>query len=91
MKKRFSDKDFDILSVSLDSDRDAWLKAIEDDQLEWTHVSDLKGWKCEAGQLYGVNSIPHTILLDKEGTIIAKDLRGDELENKLEELFLQDA
>ncbi|NNF02515.1 MAG: TlpA family protein disulfide reductase [Bacteroidia bacterium] len=91
MKEKFADSDFDILSVSMDSDRDAWLKAIEDDDLAWTHVSDLLGWKCAAGQLYGVNSIPHTILLDKEGIIIAKNLRGAELEAKIEEVLNKDA
>jgi len=83
----YKDKGFEILGVSLDKDKDAWLKAIKDDQLAWTHVSDLKYWQNEAARLYGVNSIPHTILLDPEGKIVAKNLRGDELRNKLKELL----
>jgi peroxiredoxin len=83
----FKDKGFDILGVSLDQKKEAWLKAIEDDQLTWSHVSDLKGWKNEVANLYGVSSIPHTVLLDKEGKIIAKNLRGDALKEKVAELL----
>ncbi|WP_439184440.1 redoxin domain-containing protein [Carboxylicivirga taeanensis] len=82
----FKDKGFDILGVSLDQKKDAWLKAIEDDKLSWNHVSDLKGWGNEAAKLYAVSGIPHTVLLDKEGKIIAKNLRGDELHAKVAEL-----
>ena len=71
----------------MDEKEDAWLKAIEDDQLGWNHVSDLKGWKNEAAQLYAVSSIPHTVLLDPEGKIIAKNLRGEELRTKIAELL----
>ncbi len=85
--QKFKDKGFDILGVSLDREKDAWLKAIEEDQLTWTHVSDLKFWQNEAAQLYGVQSIPFSVLLDKEGKIIAKDLRGESLESKLVELL----
>ena len=81
------DKDFDILGVSFDSNKDKWLGAIEEDKLAWSHVSDLKGWASAAGKLYGVNSIPHTVLLDKEGMIIAKDLSSEELRMRLEELL----
>jgi len=83
----YKDKGFDILGVSLDQKKEAWLKAIEEDQLSWNHVSDLKGWGNEVAKLYGVSSIPHTILLDKEGQIIAKDLRGEELRAKIAELL----
>jgi thiol-disulfide isomerase/thioredoxin len=83
----FKDKGFDIIGVSLDRDKDAWLKAISDDKLAWHHVSDLKYWQNEAARLYGVNSIPHSVLLDKEGKIIAKNLRGEELQQKLKELM----
>jgi len=83
----FKDKGFDILGVSLDQKKDAWLKAIEDDKLTWSHVSDLKGWGNEAAKLYVVSGIPHTVLLDKDGKIIAKNLRGDELHNKVAELL----
>jgi peroxiredoxin len=83
----FKDKGFDILGVSLDRDKAAWLKAIDDDQLNWTQVSDLKYWQNEVAQLYGVNSIPHSILLDPEGKIVAKNLRGPDLHNKLNDLL----
>lgn len=80
-------KGLEILSVSLDSDKDAWLKAIEDDQLTWNHVSDLKGWQNEAAQLYGVNGIPHLVVLDENNVIVAKNLRGEELQKKIAELL----
>ena len=83
----FHDKGFDILGISLDKEEDSWLKAIEDDQLIWHHVSDLKGWGSAPGQLYAVSSIPHTVLLDKNGIIIAKNLRGEALKEKLRELL----
>lgn len=83
----FNDKGFEILGVSLDRDKSAWLKAIEDDKLAWTQVSDLKYWENKAAQLYGVNSIPHSVLLDPQGVIIAKNLRGQELHDKLAELL----
>jgi peroxiredoxin len=85
--KEFHDKGFDVLGVSLDKDKTNWLKAIDDDNLVWHHVSDLKYWNSAAAKLYGVNSIPHTILLDKNGVIIAKNLRGDALKEKLIELL----
>ncbi|MDZ7607101.1 MAG: TlpA disulfide reductase family protein [Cyclobacteriaceae bacterium] len=84
----FNEKGFEIIGVSFDDDREKWLKAIDDDKLTWAHVSDLQGWGCEAGKLYAVNSIPATVLLNREGIIIAKNLRGDALRKKLEELLL---
>jgi len=81
--KRFKDKGFEIYSVSFDQDRAKWLKAIAADGLTWTHVSDLKGWESAAGQTYGVKSIPLSILLDPQGRIIDKNLRGEALEAKL--------
>lgn len=83
----YKDKGFEILGVSLDNTRDRWLQAIEQDGLPWLHVSDLQGWKNEVAKLYSVSSIPHTILLDAEGRIIARGLRGEQLEAKLAELF----
>lgn len=80
-------KGLEIISVSLDRDRDAWLKAIEEDKLTWNHVSDLKFWQCEAAQQYAVNGIPHIVILDENNKIIAKNLRGEELENKIKELL----
>ncbi len=83
----FHEKGFDILGVSFDSDRDKWIKAIHDDGLVWHHVSDIQGWKNAAGELYGIRSIPSSILLDPDGIIIAKNLRGEELREKLAELM----
>jgi peroxiredoxin len=85
--KNFKDKGFDILGVSLDQDGAAWAKAIADDKLTWNHVSDLKYWNNDVAQLYSIRSIPASFLLDPEGKIIAKDLRGDALEAKLKELM----
>ena len=85
--KKYHDKGFDVLGVSLDRTKDRWLQAIEKDGLIWHHVSDLKGWKNEAAALYGVRSIPATVLLDKEGKIIARNLRGPQLDAKLAEIF----
>ena len=85
--EKYHDKGFDVLSVSLDRKRAAWLKAIDDDGLPWHHISDIKGWQCEAAQLYKVRSIPATFLLDKDGRIIAKGLRGPLLAQKLKEIF----
>lgn len=82
------DKGFEIIGVSFDTKRKNWLAAIEEDNLTWYHVSDLNGWNNEVGKMYAVRAIPHTILLDKDGVIIAKNLRGDELRAKLEELLL---
>jgi len=83
----YKDKGFEILGVSLDEDRTRWLGAIEADSLTWPHVSDLQGWGSESGKMYGIISIPATVLLDPEGIIIDKDLRGDALRQKLEELY----
>jgi peroxiredoxin len=87
--KEFNKKGFDVFGVSLDRPgaKDAWMQAIEKDQLTWTHVSDLKFWDCAAAKLYGVGSIPANFLLDETGTIIARDLRGDDLLNKVKELL----
>jgi len=84
---KYKDKGFEILGVSLDRDRARWLQAIEADGLTWKHVSDLKYFQCEAAVTYGVSAIPFTVLVDREGKIIAQNLRGPSLERKLEELF----
>jgi len=84
---KYKDKGFTILGVSFDQVKDRWLQAVEKDHLTWTHVSDLKGWGNEAGKIYGITSIPANLLLDKEGKIVAKNLRGAELDAKLEELI----
>ena len=87
MYNKYKDKGFAIYSVSLDQAKANWTKAIRNDNLTWTHVSDLKFWQSAAAQQYGVQAIPATFLLDKEGKIIAKNLRGDALEQKLEEIL----
>lgn len=83
----YKEKGFEIIGVSFDESRAKWIDAIHQDQLTWPHVSDLKGWSSAAGKLYAVNSIPATVLLDREGNIIAKNLRGDALRKKLEEIY----
>ncbi|MDA3820388.1 MAG: TlpA disulfide reductase family protein, partial [Candidatus Delongbacteria bacterium] len=75
----YKDDGFYVFGVSLDREKDAWLQAIEDDNLTWTHVSDLSYWSNAAAQLYAVNSIPASLIVDKNGIIVAKDKRGDEL------------
>ncbi|PRY15631.1 peroxiredoxin [Pontibacter ummariensis] len=87
MYNQYKDKGFEIFGVSLDQSKDKWLAAIEKDQLSWPHVSDLKGWESSAAQLYNVTAIPQTVLIDPEGKIIAKGLRGDDLEEKLATLL----
>ncbi|MEZ5004253.1 MAG: TlpA disulfide reductase family protein [Chitinophagales bacterium] len=85
---KYKDKGFEIFSVSLDKSSDRWEKAIKDDGLVWDyHVSDLKAWSNEAARTYGVGSIPATFLIDPEGKVIAKNLRGPALENKLVEVL----
>lgn len=83
----YKDKGFDVIGISLDQKKESWLKAIEDDKLTWSHLSDLAYWNNAAAKLYAVNSIPHSILLDPDGIIIAKNLRGEELRNKIAELL----
>jgi len=83
------DKDFTILGVSLDkpNEKDKWVKAIADDKLTWNHVSDLKYWQSMICDLYVISSIPETILIDKDGKIVARGLRGEELKAKVAELL----
>lgn len=83
----YKDKGFGVFGVSLDQDRERWLKAIEEDKLTWQHVSDLKYWQNEAAALYGVNSIPANFLVDSKGTIIARNLREQALRDKVAELL----
>lgn len=85
--QKYKDKGFTILGVSMDSSKDPWLAAIKQDNLTWTHVSDLKGWGNEVGKTYGVTGIPQNFLIDKEGKIIATNLRGAALEEKLAEVL----
>jgi len=85
--QQYKDRGFEVFGVSLDRTKEAWVKAIEEDGLEWTQVSDLQYFNSEAAATYQINAIPATYMLDPEGKIIAKDLRGSSLENKLKELF----
>ncbi|MDX5345965.1 MAG: AhpC/TSA family protein [Hymenobacteraceae bacterium] len=87
MYNKYKDKGFEIFGVSLDQNKDKWVQAIANDKLTWPHVSDLQGWQSSAAQLYNVTSIPQTVLVDKEGKIIAKGLRGEALEQKLASLL----
>lgn len=83
----FKDQGFEILGVSLDQHRKDWLAAIEKDNLTWENVSDLKGSENEAALIYGVNGIPDNFLIDENGIIVARELRGKRLHEKLKELF----
>lgn len=85
--EKYKSKGFDILGVSLDQNKEKWMQAIQKDNLPWTHVSDLKGWGNVVAQKYGVSSIPFNLLLDKQGKIVAKGLRGPALEAELEKLM----
>ena len=85
--KEYNKKGFGIVGVSLDSDAEAWKKAIKDMDMTWDHMSDVKGWQCEGAALYGVNSIPATVLVAQDGTIIARNLRGEAIKEKLAELL----
>ena len=86
---QFKDKGFTVLGVSLDQPnaKDKWMKAIHDDQLTWTQVSDLKYWKNEVAVLYGIQAIPQNFLIDPNGKIIGKNLRGEELVKKLQSVL----
>lgn len=84
---QFKNKNFTILGVSLDKDKDAWLKAIKDDKLAWKQVSDLKYWNSEAATLYQVQGIPYNVLIDPNGKVVATELRGPALEAKLNSIF----
>lgn len=82
---QYKDQNFEILGISLDEEREPWLEAIEEDKLEWDQVSDLNGWKNEVAVQYGIRAIPASFLIDPEGKIVAKNLRGENLLDFLEE------
>jgi len=84
---RYKEQGFEILGVSLDKTKDRWQQAVTKDKLEWEQVSDLAGWGNTVAKMYNVRSIPHTILLDEEGRILARNLRGPDLDKKLKEIF----
>lgn len=84
---KYKSQGFEVYGVSLDQDRDRWIDAIAKDGMTWPQVSDLKYWQSEAAKMYNVQSIPYTVLIDKEGKIIDKNLRGDALDKKLDEIL----
>ena len=84
---KYKNKNFEIVGVSLDQSADSWKEAIKKLNITWPQMSDLKYWNCEGAQLYAVSSIPHTVLIDGEGTIIARGLHGEGLQEKLAEVL----
>lgn len=84
---KFKGKNFTVLGVSLDQEKNAWVKAIQNDKLTWTHVSDLRSWDNAVAKMYNVRTIPQNYLIDPSGKIVARDLRGADLEKKLCELL----
>lgn len=84
---KYKDKNFTVLGVSLDADKASWLKAIHADNLTWTHVSDLKQFQNAVAEMYNIDQIPQNILVDPSGKIIARNLRGVDLEHKLKEVL----
>ncbi len=85
--EKYKNKDFEIVGVSFDDNKDDWIKGIKDLNMTWPQMSEVSGWETEVVKLYAIQGIPHTVLLDKEGIIIAKDLRGKQLHDKLAELL----
>ena len=84
---KYKSKGLEILGVSLDESKEQWIRAISEYELPWLHASDIGGWNSSAARTYDVTSIPFTVLVDKEGKIIQKGLRGAALEEKLNQLF----
>jgi len=84
---QYKKKGFEIVGVSLDQTADAWKRGISELNITWPQMSDLKYWQCEAAAIYGVSAIPHTVLIDKDGTIIGRNLRGEKLYEKIAELL----
>ena len=83
----YHDKGFDIVGLSFDNKKEPWVKDIDNLKMPWTHLSDLKGWETVAAKVYGVNSIPDNLLIDPQGKIVARGLRGQGLQDKLKEIF----
>ena len=83
----YKDKGFGIVGVSLDNNKEAWIGAIKNLDLPWAHISDLQGWNCAGAKLYGVNSIPATLLVAQDGTILARNVRGEAIQQKLAEIL----
>lgn len=85
--EKYHAKGFEVVGVSFDNSAEAWKSAIKSIGMKWPNISDLKGWKCAAAPLYGINAIPANVLLDGEGKIVATDLRGEDLGEKLKEIY----
>ena len=85
--ERYHDKGFEVVGVSFDKQKNAWQAAVKQLGLRWPQMSDLKGWQCAAAALYGVSSIPSNVLVDPKGVIVAMDLRGKALGDKLREIY----
>lgn len=85
--EKFHSKGFEVVGVSFDQKKEAWVKAVQQMGMSWPQMSDLKGWKCAASDIYGVSSIPSNVLVDPQGKIIAMDLQGYELVKKLTEIY----
>ena len=85
--EKYHAKGFEIVGVSFDQSKEPWVKAVQTMGLRWPQMSDLKGWQCAASDLYGIKSIPASVLIDPQGTIIALDLRGKALGKKLKEIY----
>jgi len=85
--QQFRDKGFEVLGISLDDKKERWLKAIKDDKLSWLHVSDLNGWNNVVAKMFNIRSVPDNILIDRDGKVLARGLRGENLEKKLAEVF----
>jgi peroxiredoxin len=85
--EKFKDRNFTVLGISLDRSKEAWMQAIKDDKLNWTQLSDLKFWSNDVARMYKISSIPQNLLIDPNGKIVAKNLRGEDLSRTLEELM----
>jgi thiol-disulfide isomerase/thioredoxin len=85
--KKYHDKGFEVVGLSFDSEKDPWVEAILEWNMPWIHLSDLKSWKTVAAEVYSVNAIPDNLLIDPEGIVVARGLRGEALEKKLAEIF----
>ena len=85
--ERYHAKGFEVVGVSFDQKKNAWVNAVQQMGMRWPQMSDLKGWQCAASDIYGVRSIPASVLLDPQGKIIAIDLRGKALGEKLKEIY----
>ena len=85
--EKYHAKGFDVVGLSFDNKKEPWLKAIADQKMPWTHLSDLKGWRTVASSVYDVNSIPDNLLIDPQGKIVARGLRAQSLQDKLKQIF----